>query len=1156
MQRKNSTDENRTKRKRSQTKGRNLADRDNSVDAFREASRQSKAVKKRRKKSNVHGTVNSGDAAPTNGEVDDDDTFINNDISDEETMPMEARPFDRDLESRPPRRSHARTNSNSAASNGELRVSFLDDDGGFDSRNMTRLAEPTKSASERMQEFLDKNSSDAPVLDAMASSSQPRGDGPRRRQRAGTPSEGLGGESSNQNKQNRRDRSGKHRSEITPIPSEALSPEVLFSDLAERQPSASSVVPRGVRTARENIPPAPSNHQASTNSSDICEQLKSAYKSSPRNAVSLLTRLELHHSEAQGDSISRVLDSLLKLVQEEGATTLLDVIANGPSEQAKTLHIKLLVAAVNFIAMQSTHGQENSSSSHLCGVVPQQKFVEEILLQTIDVLYAYFAPVAWANSIRDKISSSSLGALRELAVSIGKIVPLIETVSRILVSCQQVQKWYRSSLSPSESERFFVSSVDPSKYASFLKTGERAKTGKSNEMDTSGFCLGIAAFVLTLLLSGIYSPATFLLSCVEQNDLRFAQFKMAIPRGEVNALWMIIAFFGNVPSIPASSSQWYRYKHIVRRLFYSDAAVLSNGALAQSLNIVPPPSKSHLSTCEIELLRLSALIRSGALDPLPEQDGILTSLIQKSLSLQADSYRHDANGAATDMIITVLDETSTKPLLRHIWEVSDVASVATPLLNIEAKLLAEVGSDISLPIESGGGILQACTALMMAWMGRLPADKKARWIRLRKDIDKLVATLTEKSDAIESAAGTLESRTDASTAADCVESAFEAAFGDKGLDASRNLQAGPDASAGFYRQSASLLLLSSTLFAAKKMHQPNEPMQGFDEDFLKRIWNMISNDDMRKHHLYVQNGRSGQEPAVSKDFLRSIVATKVMSIAALLYLGAHVDSEDTSNNDARKSGLTFVISSIASSLESLCHMFMAEVKRTAETTLFPTTDNSCGASFRPNSIMCISAISGGFTSLSTILSRARSKFSNFTLVNSSHADELDNIGSTCLLMIIPVVEVAFASIIQAKEANASSELCVRSVLATLRHGIGLFHALGKNADTPTAETLAAAVVGNAADSSSNTDQVTDDLFGGLGDDAFMNIDLDNLTGQSTSASSSQVETGDAVGEGGDAKMDELAKGKLWSLLMDALDAAKVSIFRRFFNTGLFSSLSD
>ena len=658
-------------------------------------------------------------------------------------------------------------------------------------------------------------------------------------------------------------------------------------------------------------------------------------------------------------------------------------------------------------------------------------------------------------------------------------------------------------------------------------------------MNTPGFHLLIVAFCShALTLRRVFSCYS-LFSCVEQNDLRFAILKMTIPRGEVHALWMIIAFFGNVPSVPASSSQWYRYKHIVRRLFYSDAAVLSSGALAQSQDNVLPPSESHLSACEMELLRLSALIRSGALDPLPEQDGILTSLIQKSLSLQADSYRHDANSAANDMIIAALGETGTKALLRNIWEVSDVAFAATPLLNIESKVLAEVVGDESLSIESDGGILRACIALMIAWMGRLPGDKKARWIRLRKDIDKLVATLTEKSDAIESAAGTMGSSPDASPAADGVESAFEAAFGGGGLGASRNLQAGPDASAGFYRQSASLLLLSSTLFAAKTMHQPNESIQVFDEDFLKRIWSIVSNDDMRKHQVHVQNGRTDQGPAVPNDFLRSIVATKVMFVSALLYFGADMDNEGTPSNDSGESGLTFAISCIVSSLESLCHMFMADVKSNAEATLFPTTEDSRGTSFRPNITMCIGAISGGFTALSTILSRARSKLSNSALANSSHASHL---GNTCLFMVIPVVEVAFACIVQAKEADSSSEVYLRSVLAALRHCIGMFHEVEKNADTSSAATLTATAVGNAACSSSNTDQATDDLFGGLGDDVFMNIDLDNLTGQSTSASSSQVETGDAFGEGDDAKLDELAKGKLWSLLMNALDAAKVSIF--------------
>ena len=102
---------------------------------------------------------------------------------------------------------------------------------------------------------------------------------------------------------------------------------------------------------------------------------------------------------------------------------------------------------------------------------------------------------------------------------------------------------------------------------------------------------------------------------------------MAIPRSEVQALWMIVAFLGNNQLLPASSTQWYRYKHIVKRLFYSDAAVLSKGALVQTDKHPLPPSKGHLAACETELLRLAVLIRAGSLDPLPDHDGILTALI-------------------------------------------------------------------------------------------------------------------------------------------------------------------------------------------------------------------------------------------------------------------------------------------------------------------------------------------------------------------------------------------------------------------------------------------------------------------------------------------------------------------------------------------------
>jgi len=194
--------------------------------------------------------------------------------------------------------------------------------------------------------------------------------------------------------------------------------------------------------------------------------------------MSVLRRIELTRNEAQSDNLDKVLDTLFRLVQEKSAASVLDVIVNAPSEQAKTLHLALLTLVVKLIAKRSTY--ENSSSQKLCGTVPAQLFVEEILLQILDVLYAYFAHDAWANCVDGNMTSGVLGAVRELTGAVGKVVPLIETASRILVSGQQTQKWYRSGLQLVEGDRIFVSTVNPRQYASFLKSGERAKIGESS----------------------------------------------------------------------------------------------------------------------------------------------------------------------------------------------------------------------------------------------------------------------------------------------------------------------------------------------------------------------------------------------------------------------------------------------------------------------------------------------------------------------------------------------------------------------------------------------------------------------------------------------------------------------------------------------------
>ena len=221
---------------------------------------------------------------------------------------------------------------------------------------------------------------------------------------------------------------------------------------------------------------------------------------------------------------------------------------------------------------------------------------------------------------------------------------------------------------------------------------------------------------------------------------------------------------------------------------------------------------------------------------------------------------------------------------------------------------------------------------------------------------------------------------------------------------------------------------------------------------------------------------------------------------------------------------------------------MKQVKRSANVAHFPAAENSTGESFRPSSTMCISAIGDGFAMLSTILSRMRVTLSRDS---SNNAARFCQIGKTCPSMIIPIVEMAFACITQTKEVGAASDTYLRSALATLRNGIGLYHEAKKSTDNSSSSAPAPVPIRTTASTSTDLGSISpnespgDDLFGGLGDDAFLNIDLDNLTSQTSSAPSTQNEASDPTSDGDDTQIDDLAKGKIWSHLFDALDAAKV-----------------
>ena len=183
----------------------------------------------------------------------------------------------------------------------------------------------------------------------------------------------------------------------------------------------------------------------------------------------------------QRDQGLAVFVPLTNALQNNAFYTLMDVIVHNQSEQEKLLHLNFLRTTINFIATERNSGlqPEDGVVHKIFGPKLHLFLIEEILLQVLDVLYAHFQPQAWANCMNGKLSAAVWRQLQNLSHAIAKVVPIVETVSRLLVAKFSSQSWHKTLLESSRDDRngLFVTSIDPSRYLTYVKTGERTPSG-------------------------------------------------------------------------------------------------------------------------------------------------------------------------------------------------------------------------------------------------------------------------------------------------------------------------------------------------------------------------------------------------------------------------------------------------------------------------------------------------------------------------------------------------------------------------------------------------------------------------------------------------------------------------------------------------------
>jgi len=203
--------------------------------------------------------------------------------------------------------------------------------------------------------------------------------------------------------------------------------------------------------------------------SDSCRILLTSYRDSAEGYAALFNSIVLHF-KAQTSIIrseaAEVFEVLVQLLQEHGSMILQAVVLTKSCTLKR--HIQLLTFALNLLECKAHTALANDDglAFKLFGRDNWKVFVEMIVLQMMDVIYARAQPAWWG---LDSVPLSGvIEQLSPLRDSIGRLVPLVETVSQCTLEKLQCQNWRQLGDS---SDALFVSALDPREYKSLLLTG-------------------------------------------------------------------------------------------------------------------------------------------------------------------------------------------------------------------------------------------------------------------------------------------------------------------------------------------------------------------------------------------------------------------------------------------------------------------------------------------------------------------------------------------------------------------------------------------------------------------------------------------------------------------------------------------------------------
>lgn len=327
---------------------------------------------------------------------------------------------------------------------------------------------------DKMQAFLDANSSNIDDFDDFSHMS----DGSEQERRTCTRSQRQAERHAKRSKRETRRQSASNGDTGAAF-DEDDSPMDQDEDSAQTNVPIGAIYERLARKPKDPIERAEPPMQAAASLSESCQTLLSIYRNSPDACASIFDGIVLHfreqtpivHSEA-----AEIFAALSQLLQENGSM-ILQAVAVTEANKFRH-HVRLVVFALNLIdcRVHTALLNDDGLAFRLFGGENWKTFVEMIILQMMDVVYARTQPDCWG---LDRVYFPSvIEKLVPLRDAVGRLVPLVERVSQCTLERFQCQSWRQL-----DNSKAIVSAIDPQEYKSLLLTGSMTSSAASPGMN-------------------------------------------------------------------------------------------------------------------------------------------------------------------------------------------------------------------------------------------------------------------------------------------------------------------------------------------------------------------------------------------------------------------------------------------------------------------------------------------------------------------------------------------------------------------------------------------------------------------------------------------------------------------------------------------------